>query len=102
MDAYANAIVLINGREQAMFDHVGGLSPEGAARWTALVEECRPVLESEGMEAVQFLLAERGSSVIEAIAVTRALLGNSETPLRVAIDIVGTSHARRQGPTATG
>ncbi|MET8860450.1 hypothetical protein [Streptomyces sp. NPDC004579] len=85
-----------------MFDHVGGLSPDGAARWTALVEECRPVLESEGMEAVQVLLAERGSSVIEAIAVTRALLGTPETPLRVAIGIVGTSHVRQQGPTATG
>lgn len=42
-----------------MFDDVIGLRPEEAARWTALVELCRPVLASEGMEAVQALLAER-------------------------------------------
>ncbi|MFD7417651.1 hypothetical protein [Kitasatospora purpeofusca] len=78
-----------------MFDHVIGLRPEEAARWTALVEESRPVLESNGMEAVQTLLAERGMSTIQAIAITRALLGNAETPLRVAIDIVATSRARQ-------
>ncbi|PJM91516.1 hypothetical protein CG719_33655 [Streptomyces sp. CB01373] len=38
-------------------------------------------------------LAERGVSIIRAIAITRALLGNAETPLRVAIDIVATSTA---------
>ncbi|MET9415365.1 hypothetical protein ABZY03_14510 [Streptomyces klenkii] len=78
-----------------MFDHVIGLSPEDAARWTDLVEQSRPVLESDGMEAVQTLLAERGMSIIQAIAITRALLGNAETPLRVAIDIVATSKARQ-------
>ncbi|MFD9067607.1 hypothetical protein ACFVZ3_39525 [Kitasatospora purpeofusca] len=78
-----------------MSDHVIGLRPEEAARWTALVEESRPVLESNGMEAVQTLLAERGMSTIQAIAITRALLGNAETPLRVAIDIVATSRARQ-------
>ncbi|MCM3300400.1 hypothetical protein ACIQMV_33530 [Streptomyces sp. NPDC091412] len=78
-----------------MFDHVIGLRPEEAARWAALVEESRPVLESDGMEAVQALLAERGMSVIQSIAITRALLGNAETPLRVAIDIVATSKARQ-------
>ncbi len=78
-----------------MFDHFIGLSPEEAARWTALVEQSRPVLESAGMEAVQTLLAERGMSVIQAIAITRALLGNAETPLRVAVDIVTTSKARQ-------
>ena len=78
-----------------MFDHVIGLRPEEATRWVALVEESRPVLESDGMEAVQTLLAERGMSIIQAIAITRALLGNAETPLRVAIDPVATSKARQ-------
>ena len=78
-----------------MFDHAIGLSPEEAARWTALVEQSRPVLESAGMEAVQTLLAEHGMSIVQAIAITRALLGNAETPLRVAIDIVATSKARQ-------
>ncbi|MFI5822669.1 hypothetical protein ACIA8I_26775 [Streptomyces rishiriensis] len=78
-----------------MFDHMGGLRPEEAARWTALVEQSRPVLESEGMEAVQTSLAERGVGVIAAIAITRALLGHAETPLQVAIEIVTTSTARQ-------
>ncbi|CAL9651438.1 hypothetical protein SUDANB23_06610 (plasmid) [Streptomyces sp. enrichment culture] len=78
-----------------MFDHVIGLRPEEAARWAALVEESRPVLESDGMEAAQALLAEHGMSVVQSIAITRALLGNAETPLRVAIDIVATSKARQ-------
>lgn len=77
-----------------MFDHVIGLRPEEAARWAALVEESRPVLQSDGMEAVQALLVDLGMSIIQAIAITRALLGNAETPLRVAIDIVTTSKAR--------
>lgn len=78
-----------------MFNHVIGLSPEDAARWTDLVEQSRPVLERDGMEAVQTLLAERGMGIIQAIAITRALLGNAETPLQVAIDIVATSKARQ-------
>ncbi|MER6783729.1 hypothetical protein ABT330_03540 [Streptomyces sp. NPDC000658] len=78
-----------------MFDHIGGLRPEEAARWAALVEECRPVLESDGMEAVQTLLAERGVGAVPAIAVTRALLGQSRTPLQVAIEIVAGSAARQ-------
>lgn len=86
---------LITGREEVVFDHVIGLSPEEGARWAALVEQSRPVLESDGMEAVQTLLAERGMSVIQAIAITRALLGNAETPLRVAIDIAATSKSRQ-------
>lgn len=77
-----------------MFDEVVGLRPEEAARWTAVVEQCRPVLANEGMEAVQTLLAERGMSTIKAIAITRALLGWAETPLRAAIDIVTTSTTR--------
>ncbi|MFD7591980.1 hypothetical protein ACFV6D_02985 [Kitasatospora sp. NPDC059812] len=78
-----------------MFDHVIGLSSEEAARWAAPVEQSRPVLESGGMESVQTVLAERGMSIIQAIAITRALLGNAETTLRVAIDIVATSKARQ-------
>lgn len=78
-----------------VFDRTMGLSPEKAARWTALVEESRPILKSSGMEAVQAFLASRSTSIIEAIAITRALLGNAETPLPVAVDIVTTSKARQ-------
>lgn len=77
-----------------MFDDVIGLRPEEAARWTALVGQCRPVLANEGMEAVQALLTECGTSTIQAIAITQALLGWEDTPLRVAIDAVATSNAR--------
>ncbi|MFJ4783864.1 hypothetical protein [Streptomyces sp. NPDC088794] len=85
-----------------MFDHITGLRPEQAARWTALVEEARPVLKGEGMEAVQILLAERGVGTIEAIAITRELLGHAETPLRVAIDIVATSPNSADPPGPSG
>ncbi|MCL6735913.1 hypothetical protein [Streptomyces neyagawaensis] len=78
-----------------MFDHFIGLSPEDAARWTDLVEQSRPVLESDGMEAVQSLLVERGIGIIQAIAITRALLGHAETPLQAAVEIVATSKARQ-------
>ena len=78
-----------------MFDDVIGLSPDNAARWLALVEECRPVLESYGMEAVQAFLVEREVSMIQSIAITRALLGNTTTPLRAAIDIVTATAARK-------
>lgn len=77
-----------------MFDHVIGLRPEEAARWTALVEQCRPVLADDGMEAVQTLLAGRGMSIVQSIAITKALLGWRETSLRIATDIVVTSAAR--------
>ena len=78
-----------------MFDDVIGLSPEDAARWTTLVEQCRPILENNGMDTVQTFLAEHDVGIIPAIAITRALLGKEETPLRVAIDIVATSTARK-------
>ncbi|PPS67326.1 MULTISPECIES: hypothetical protein [Streptomyces] len=78
-----------------MFDYVNGLRPEEAARLRALVEQSRPILDHHGMEAVQAFLAERGMSTIQAIAITRALLGMAETPLQVAIEIVGTSTARQ-------
>ncbi|WP_327187162.1 hypothetical protein [Streptomyces sp. NBC_01334] len=78
-----------------MFDDVAGLRPEEAARWVTLVEQSRPVLENDGMAAVQSFLAERGVSTVQAIAITRALLGTAETPLQVAIDIVTTSAVRQ-------
>ncbi|GGW50903.1 MULTISPECIES: hypothetical protein [Streptomyces] len=78
-----------------MFDHVNGLSPEEAARWVTLVEQSRPLLAEDGMEAVQTFLAESGVAIIAAIAITRALLGTAETPLQVAIEIVATSTARQ-------
>ncbi|WP_024761056.1 hypothetical protein [Streptomyces exfoliatus] len=78
-----------------MFDYLTGLRPEEAARWVALVEQSRPIFENEGMDAVQTFLAEHGTSVLQAIAITRELLGISETPLRVAVDIVTTSTARQ-------
>ncbi|WP_314225260.1 hypothetical protein [Streptomyces zaehneri] len=78
-----------------MFDHIAGLRPEEAARWVTLVEQSRPVLEDDGMEAVQAFLAERDVTVIQAIAITRALLGTAGTPLQVAIDIVTTSAVRQ-------
>ncbi|MFE7760434.1 hypothetical protein [Streptomyces sp. NPDC057438] len=77
-----------------MFDHIGGLRPEEAARWTALAEQCRPVLANDGMEAVQHLLAERGLGILPPVAITRALLGWAETPLGTATEIVTTSAAR--------
>lgn len=76
-----------------MFEHVVGLSPEAAARWSAWVEKCQPVLAQEGMEAAQRLLADDGATAVQAIAVTRALLGWEKTPLRMAIETVGTSAA---------
>ncbi|WP_411108630.1 hypothetical protein [Streptomyces sp. c-19] len=81
-----------------MFDHFVGLRPQEAARWSALVEQCRPVLAGEWMEAVQDPLAERGMSIIQSIAITRALLGWQETYLRIATDIVTTSseHSRQR------
>ncbi|MEU8899367.1 hypothetical protein [Nocardia sp. NPDC048505] len=78
-----------------MFDDVSGLSPEDAALWTALAEQCRPILRNEGMEAVQTFLAESDVSTIHAIAITWALLGKPDTPLRSAIDAVTTIAARR-------
>ncbi|MGA5817258.1 hypothetical protein ACPC54_05270 [Kitasatospora sp. NPDC094028] len=77
-----------------MFGNVAGMRPEIAAQLTALVEECRPVLSREGMGAVQALLVERGTSIVPAVAVTKALLGWEDTPLLVAREIVETSAAR--------
>lgn len=77
-----------------MFSKVQGLRPDVAAQWAALVEECRTLLANDGMESVQTHLAEQGVSIIAAIAITKALLGWDETPLRVAHEIVIMSGAR--------
>lgn len=61
---------------------------------TAIVEQCRPLLATEGMEAVQQLLVENGMSFIQAIMITRAVLGADRTPLRDATEIVAGSAAR--------
>lgn len=86
---------LLCGSTSLVFENHKGLSPEVAARWTALVEECRPVLAREGMQAVQSLLVERGMNAFQAIAITRALLDGAESPLRDAIETVLGSDARR-------
>jgi hypothetical protein len=46
------------------------------------------------------MLVEHGVGVIQAVAITRALLGWDETSLRVAIDIVAASAARATGAPA--
>ncbi|MFK3735198.1 hypothetical protein ACI2LJ_33610 [Streptomyces sp. NPDC088090] len=70
-----------------MFDHLVGLRPEEAARRTALVDQYRPVLAREGMEVVHDLPTERGMSIGQSIAITRALLGRQKTSLRIATAI---------------
>ncbi|MEY9937332.1 hypothetical protein [Streptacidiphilus sp. MAP5-3] len=59
-----------------------------------VVEECRPILDRCGMDAVQQHLADTGVAIVPAIAVTRGLLGWDDTPLAVARDIVCASAAR--------
>lgn len=83
-----------------MFEDHENLPPEVAAQWTALVEECRPVLAREGMEAVQSLLVEHRMNAFQAIVITRALLGTAASPLRDAIETVLTSAARRAADRA--
>ena len=80
-----------------MFDDIIGLRPEDKERWTAPVGQCHPVLAGEGMQAVQALLAAQGVSIIQAIAITRELLGRDETTLRTATDVVTASKARAPG-----
>ena len=74
-----------------MFDEEIGLSADAAARSTAQVEQYRPVLINESLEAVPAILVEDGVGALHAIAISRTLLGWAETPLRVAIDTVTTS-----------
>ncbi|MFJ1758365.1 hypothetical protein [Kitasatospora sp. NPDC088134] len=78
-----------------MFESIHGLTPSRAAHLTALVEECLPLLSGDdGMELVQERLRERGAGVLEAILVTRELLGVEEVSLGAAKEIVLTSPAR--------
>ncbi|MET9105278.1 hypothetical protein [Streptomyces zhihengii] len=73
---------------------IRGLSPERRARLEALVNECRPLAESDGMDAVQRLLSERKVEVLDAVVITRELLGAGPTSLAEAKIIVLTSPGR--------
>lgn len=74
---------------------IRGWSPERMARLEALVDECRPLLAGDGgMAAVQRLLAERRVEVLDAVVITRELLGAGPTSLAEAKTIVVTSPGR--------
>ncbi|MGW0511575.1 hypothetical protein ACWD1W_20240 [Streptomyces olivaceoviridis] len=74
---------------------IRGLSPERTARLEALVDECRPLLAgNDGMAAVQRLLCERRVEVLDAVVITRELLGAGPTSLAEAKTIVLTSPGR--------
>ncbi|WP_424215734.1 hypothetical protein ACN20G_26600 (plasmid) [Streptomyces sp. BI20] len=74
---------------------ISGLRPERTARLEALIAECRPVLAGdEGMAAVQRLLTERRVEVLDAVVITRELLGAGPTALGEAKTIVLTSPGR--------
>ncbi|GHE89996.1 hypothetical protein GCM10018785_66210 [Streptomyces longispororuber] len=74
---------------------ITGLSPERTARLEALVDECRPLLAGDGgMAAVQRLLSERRVEVLDAVVITRELLGAGPTSLVEAKTIVLTSPGR--------
>ena len=78
-----------------MFDTVRGLDPERAAWLTTLVQQCRPLLDqAEGMDAVQRLLRDRNVAIMDAILVTRELLGAGPGTLGQAKAIVLTSPGR--------
>ncbi|SDY48493.1 Uridine kinase [Micromonospora pattaloongensis] len=78
-----------------MFDTILGLDPERAARLTALVQQCRPLLDrGEGMDAVQRLLRDRNIAIMDAILVTRELLAPGPGTLGQAKAIVLTSPGR--------
>ncbi|MDQ0595727.1 hypothetical protein QF037_000072 [Streptomyces canus] len=65
------------------------LDPPRAERICALVTECLPLLGSHaGMDAVQQLLSDRGVTVLDAVIVTRELLGAGPTALGEAKGIV--------------
>ncbi|MGJ6969678.1 hypothetical protein ACSDR0_48160 [Streptosporangium sp. G11] len=71
------------------------LDSDRAARISALVEECRPLLHAEaGMAAVQKLLSDRRVSVIDSILVTRELLGAGPSTLGEAKSMVLCSPSR--------
>ncbi|MEU2849318.1 hypothetical protein ACIOGX_28185 [Streptomyces sp. NPDC088147] len=74
---------------------IKGLHPERAARLEVLVDECRPLLMSAGgMAVVQRLLRERRVEVLDAVVITRELLGAGPTALGEAKTIVLTSPGR--------
>jgi uridine kinase len=78
-----------------MFDRIRGIGPEQAGRLTALVQQGRALLDrGEGMDAVQRLLRDRDTAVMDAILVTRELLGARTDALRQARSIVLTSPDR--------
>ena len=78
-----------------MFDTVLGLDPERAVRLTALVQQCRPLLDQgKGMDGVQRLLRARNIAIIDAILVTRELLDAGPGTLGQAKEIVLTSPGR--------
>jgi hypothetical protein len=61
---------------------IRGWSPERTARLEALVDECRPLLAGDGgMAAVQRLLSKRRVEVLDAVVITRELLGAGPTSL---------------------
>ncbi|MET9646223.1 hypothetical protein [Streptomyces syringium] len=74
---------------------IRGLHPERTARLEALVDECWPVLAGDGaMAAVQRLLSERRVDVLDAVVITRELLGAGPMALGEAKTIVLTSPGR--------
>ncbi|MGW7334219.1 hypothetical protein ACWGIU_37605 [Streptomyces sp. NPDC054840] len=74
---------------------ISGLHPERTARLEVLVNECRPMLAGDGgMAAVQRLLSERRVEVLDAVVITRELLGAGPTALGEAKTIVLTSPGR--------
>lgn len=82
---------------------IGGLHPERAARLEALVEECRPLLaDDDGLAAVQRLLSERRIELLDAVVVTRELLGAGPTALGEAKTIVLASPGRGREPRVHG
>ncbi|MGW6784176.1 hypothetical protein [Streptomyces sp. NPDC054987] len=74
---------------------IRGLHPDRSARLEALVDECRPLLGmDDGMAAVQRLLSEHRVEVLDAVMITRELLGAGPEALGEAKTIVLTSPGR--------
>ncbi|MFE2064413.1 hypothetical protein ACFXDH_18770 [Streptomyces sp. NPDC059467] len=74
---------------------ISRLHPERTARLEALVNECRPLLMGDGgMAAVQRLLGERRVEVLDAVLITRELLGAGPKAVGEAKAIVLTSPGR--------
>lgn len=70
------------------------ISGNGLDYLIPFVEECRPILAKQGMDAVQQHLANAGLGIVPSIAATRGLLGWDNTTLAQARDIVCASPAR--------